>query len=215
VGERQRGRREKGRWRWRQAADLLQPKLKRDLAALQKWKEGILIPNEKTVVEFFDTRKELQNLKQEIRNIANQPIHSLTFLNPGMGSSPSFLPSPFSLLPSPCPLFFPPPSLLSLLFIPSSPRTLLFLGSVLLTTLGRLVHIKDLKTGIDWGLGVCINFQKKKSTKEEKAGMVVIENAPKYIIDVLLRCHPGRPQVNFSLFFQLLFSLFPICTIFF
>lgn len=60
-----------------------QPKLKNDLAALQKRRSEAVIPNEKAIVEYYETKKQLNGLKREVRNISNQPIYALTFLNPG------------------------------------------------------------------------------------------------------------------------------------
>lgn len=67
-----------------------QPKLKRDLDYHQKWKKNAEIPNEKTIIEFFETKRQLENLKLEIRKITNQPIYTLTFLNPGLSKLSSF-----------------------------------------------------------------------------------------------------------------------------
>lgn len=50
------------------------------------------------------------------------------------------------------------------------------------------MYIRD--QGADWGWGVCVNYNKRKSSND-KSNSVSIKSSPQYIVDVLLRTQPS------------------------
>lgn len=62
---------------------LFQPRLKAQLAYVEKLRTEIKVNNEALVADYYTTRKQADILRQDIRKIVNQPIYSLQFLNPG------------------------------------------------------------------------------------------------------------------------------------
>eukprot|EP01127_Copromyxa_protea_P006579 TRINITY_DN1654_c0_g1_i1.p1 TRINITY_DN1654_c0_g1~~TRINITY_DN1654_c0_g1_i1.p1 ORF type:complete len:998 (+),score=244.39 TRINITY_DN1654_c0_g1_i1:24-3017(+) len=59
------------------------PKLKGQLAHVERQKAQIKIPNEAVLADYFNTRKQAASLKEDLRRLLNQPVHCITFLNPG------------------------------------------------------------------------------------------------------------------------------------
>ncbi|KAJ3090361.1 ATP-dependent RNA helicase mtr4 [Quaeritorhiza haematococci] len=59
------------------------PELEREIDILQARHDNIEIPNESEVSEYYELRMQLEQYKDDIRDVINQPTFSLPFLQPG------------------------------------------------------------------------------------------------------------------------------------
>ena len=59
------------------------PALEKELMALQQDKDGLSIPDEATVKDYWNIRNQLNILTADMRTVIQHPSHSLSFLQPG------------------------------------------------------------------------------------------------------------------------------------
>ncbi|RHZ55363.1 hypothetical protein Glove_416g3 [Diversispora epigaea] len=59
------------------------PRLEEELRRLEKKYDSLIIPNQKLVAEYYDSRQLLDAYFREMRSIINHPFHILPFLKPG------------------------------------------------------------------------------------------------------------------------------------
>jgi ATP-dependent RNA helicase DOB1 len=108
------------------------PQLEQELEQVEKQRDQVIVENERQVQEYYDARRELESLRDQIRLEITKPIYAIPYLQPG-----------------------------------------------------RLVRVRDGQD--DWGWGVVINYQKKKSAESANVKQT---KASDYIVDVLLKCQP-------------------------
>jgi ATP-dependent RNA helicase DOB1 len=113
-------------------SERLRPQLEEELKAIENQRDSVIVENERLVSDYYEARKELENIRDQIRQEITTPVYAVPYLQPG-----------------------------------------------------RLVRVRDGQD--DWGWGVVVNYQKKKS-----ADAVAIKQtkATDYIVDVLLKCQP-------------------------
>jgi ATP-dependent RNA helicase DOB1 len=113
-------------------AERSRPQLEQELHEIEQKRDKIVIDNERQVQEYYDARKELESIRDQIRQEITNPVYSVPYLQPG-----------------------------------------------------RLVRVRDGQD--DWGWGIVVNYQKKKSAESSNVKQT---KASDYIVDVLLRCEP-------------------------
>jgi len=59
------------------------PSLEKELMALQQEKDGLTIPDEATVKDYWNIRNQLNIFTSDMRSVIQHPSHSLSFLQPG------------------------------------------------------------------------------------------------------------------------------------